>query len=241
MLYVIGLGPGKEELMSGEALQALEKCDIVVGYSTYMRLIRDLVKDKEHVATGMRQEIERCQKAIDIARETGKDVAVVSSGDAGVYGMAGLILELLGDESDLEVKVIPGITASIGAAAAMGAPLMNDFCHISLSDLMTPWEMIEKRLHAAGQGDFVVCLYNPRSKGRPDHLAKAFAILSEYKSLDTIVGIGKDIGRKKEDIVLTTIKDLDEDLVDMTTIVIVGNKETYVQNGRMITPRGYRL
>lgn len=241
MLYVIGLGPGKEKLMSGEALQALEKCEIVVGYSTYMRLIRDLVKDKEYVATGMHQEIERCQKAIDIARETGKDVAVVSSGDAGVYGMAGLILELLGTENDLEVKVIPGITASIGAAAAMGAPLMNDFCYISLSDLMTPWEMIEKRLHAAGQGDFVVCLYNPRSKGRSEHLTKALNILSEYKSLDTIVGIGKDIGRKKENIVLTTIKDLDEELVDMTTIVIVGNKETYVQNGRMITPRGYKI
>ena len=155
--------------------------------------------------------------------------------------MAGLILELLGDASDVEVKVVPGITASLGAAAAMGAPLMNDFCHISLSDLMTPWEMIEKRLHAAAQGDFVVCLYNPRSKGRPDHLAKALSIMSEYKSEDTIVGIGKDIGRKDEEIILTTIKDLDETLVDMTTIVLVGNKETYVKNGRMITPRGYTL
>lgn len=241
MLYVIGLGPGKKEYMSEEALRALEKCEIVVGYSTYMSLIRDLVRGKDHIATGMRQEIDRCQKAIDIARETKKDVAVVSSGDAGVYGMAGLILELLGNETDLEVKIIPGITASIGAAAAMGAPLMNDFCHISLSDLMTPWEIIEKRLHAVGQGDFVVCLYNPRSKNRPNHLAKALAILSEYKPLDTIVGVGKGIGRKQEDIILTTIKDLDETIVDMTTIVIVGNKETYIQNGRMITPRGYKL
>ena len=148
---------------------------------------------------------------------------------------------MLGDASDVEVKVVPGITASLGAAAVMGAPLMNDFCHISLSDLMTPWEMIEKRLHAAAQGDFVVCLYNPRSKGRPDHLTKALSIMSEYKSEDTIVGIGKDIGRKDEEIILTTIKDLDETLVDMTTIVIVGNKETYVKNGRMITPRGYTL
>ena len=241
MLYVIGLGPGKEELMSQEALAAIADCEIIVGYSTYMRLILDLVKDKELVANGMRQEIDRCQKAIDLARETGKNVGVVSSGDAGVYGMAGLILELLGDASDVEVKVVPGITASLGAAAVMGAPLMNDFCHISLSDLMTPWEMIEKRLHAAAQGDFVVCLYNPRSKGRPDHLAKALSIMSEYKADDTIVGIGKDIGRKDEEIILTTIKDLDETLVDMTTIVIVGNKETYVKNGRMITPRGYTL
>ncbi len=166
MLYVIGLGPGKEELMSQEALQAIKDCEIIVGYSTYMRLIKDLVKDKEMVATGMRHEIERCQKAIDLAHETGKNVGVVSSGDAGVYGMAGLILELLEENDTLEVKVVPGITASLGAAAVMGAPLMNDFCHISLSDLMTPWEMIEKRLHAAAQGDFVVCLYNPRSKGR---------------------------------------------------------------------------
>lgn len=241
MLYVIGLGPGREELMSREALDAIADCEIIVGYSTYMRLIRDLVKDKEHVATGMRQEIDRCQKAIDLALETGKNVGVVSSGDAGVYGMAGLILELLGDNADLEVKVVPGITASLGAAAVMGAPLMNDFCHISLSDLMTPMEVIEKRLHAAAQGDFVICLYNPRSKGRPDHLAKALGIISQYKSEDTIVGIGKDIGRQKEEYILTTIKDLDEELVDMTTIIIVGNKETYVKNGRMITPRGYTL
>lgn len=241
MLYVIGLGPGREELMSQEALDAIADCEIIVGYSTYMRLIRDLVKDKEHVATGMRQEIDRCQKAIDLALETGKNVGVVSSGDAGVYGMAGLILELLGDNTDLEVKVIPGITASLGAAALMGAPLMNDFCHISLSDLMTPMEVIEKRLHAAAQGDFVICLYNPRSKGRPDHLAKALDIVGKYKSPDTIVGIGKDIGRKKEEYILTTIKELDEELVDMTTIVIIGNKETYVKNGRMITPRGYTL
>ncbi|MGT2934005.1 precorrin-3B C(17)-methyltransferase [Streptococcus catagoni] len=241
MLYVIGLGPGKEALMSKEALQAIEDCEIIVGYATYMRLIRDLVKDKEHVATGMRQEIDRCQKAIDLARETGKNVGVVSSGDAGVYGMAGLILELLGDSTDLAVKVIPGITASLGAAAAMGAPLMNDFCHISLSDLMTPWEMIEKRLHAAAQGDFVICLYNPKSKGRPDHLAKAVQIISQYKALDTVVGLGKDIGRKKEKVILTTLEDIDDSLVDMTTIVIIGNKETYVKNGLMITPRGYSL
>lgn len=241
MLYVIGLGPGRESMMSGEALEAIEKCDIIVGYSTYMRLILDLVKGKELVANGMRKEIDRCQKAIDLAIETGKNVGVVSSGDAGVYGMAGLILELLDEGSDLEVTVIPGITASLGAAALMGAPLMNDFCHISLSDLMTPMPVIEKRLHAAAQGDFVICLYNPRSKGRPDHLSKALSIISEYKSEDTIVGIGKDIGRKDEEFILTTIKDLDETLVDMTTIVIVGNKETYIKNGRMLTPRGYTL
>lgn len=241
MLYVIGLGPGKKELMSQEALEALEKSEIIVGYATYMRLIQDLLEGKEKVSTGMRKEVDRCQKAIDLALETGKTVAVVSSGDAGVYGMAGLILEWLDEDSDLEVRVIPGITASLGAAALLGAPLMNDFCHISLSDLMTPWEMIERRLKAAADGDFVVCLYNPRSKGRPDHLARALSILESGKAGATIVGIGKDVGRKEEEMIVTRLDEVDETLVDMTSIVIVGNKETYVKNGRMITPRGYRL
>lgn len=240
MLYVIGLGPGSSELMAPAAVEAMEKCDVIVGYSTYMRLVRDYTKGKEIVTNGMRGEVERCQEAINIAK-TGKNVGVISSGDAGVYAMAGLILELMEEGSDIEVKVIPGITASIGAAALMGAPLMNDFCHISLSDLMTPWEVIEKRLHAAAQGDFVICLYNPRSKGRPEHLRTALNIISQYKSVDTIVGLGKDIGRKHENIVLTTIKDLDETLVDMTTVVIIGNKETYIKNGYMLTPRGYSL
>lgn len=241
MLYVVGLGPGGSEQLSFEAKEAILKSDVIVGYVTYMKLVKELVKGKELVHNGMRQEVERCQKAIDIASE-GKNVAVISSGDAGVYGMAGLILELM-DKQDvtIDVKVIPGITASIGGAALLGAPLMNDFCHISLSDLMTPWEMIEKRLHAASDADFVICLYNPRSKGRPHHLRRALDIMKQYKSEDTIVGIAKDVGRPKEAIHVTTIKDLDEELVDMTTIVLVGNKETYVSQGRMVTPRGYHL
>lgn len=241
MLYVVGLGPGGSEQLSFEAKEAILKSDVIVGYVTYMKLVKELVKGKELVHNGMRQEVERCQKAIDIASE-GKNVAVISSGDAGVYGMAGLILELM-DKQDvtINVKVIPGITASIGGAALLGAPLMNDFCHISLSDLMTPWEMIEKRLHAASDADFVICLYNPRSKGRPHHLRRALDIMKQYKSEDTIVGIAKDVGRPKEAIHVTTIKDLDEELVDMTTIVLVGNKETYVSQGRMVTPRGYHL
>lgn len=241
MLYVVGLGPGGSEQLSFEAKEAILNSDVIVGYVTYMKLVKDLVKGKELVHNGMRQEVERCQKAIDIAIE-GKDVAVISSGDAGVYGMAGLILELIHTQKiDIPVKVIPGITASIGGAALLGAPLMNDFCHISLSDLMTPWEMIEKRLHAASDADFVICLYNPRSKGRPHHLKTSLDIMKQYKGEDTVVGIAKDVGRAKEEIILTTIKDLDENLVDMTTVVIVGNKETYVSNGRMVTPRGYTL
>ncbi|MBC1971199.1 precorrin-3B C(17)-methyltransferase [Listeria welshimeri] len=241
MIYVIGIGPGDKRLMTGEALQAIEEAEVIVGYVTYIKLIKELIKHKEVVKTGMRREIDRCQEAVDIAL-TGKKVAVVSSGDAGIYGMAGLVLELA-EKSDpaLEVKVIPGITASIGAAAVLGAPIMHDFCHISLSDLMTPWEVIEKRLTHAAMADFVVCFYNPRSKGRANHLANAFQKMMEYKSGDTVVGIVKDVGRKEERKIITTMQDIDYELVDMTTMVIVGNKETYVKNGKMITPRGYSL
>lgn len=240
MLYIIGLGPGSSELMAPAAVEALEKSEVIVGYSTYIRLVRDYIKGKELVTNGMRGEVDRCKEAIEIAK-TGKNVGVICSGDAGIYAMAGLILELMEEGSDIEVKVIPGITASIGAAALMGAPLMHDFCHISLSDLMTPWEVIEKRLHAAAQGDFAICLYNPRSKGRPEHLRTALDIITQYKSDETVVGIGKDIGRKNEQVILTTIKDLDESLVDMTTVVLIGNKATYVKNGFMVTPRGYNV
>ncbi|EOX1306950.1 precorrin-3B C(17)-methyltransferase [Listeria monocytogenes] len=241
MIYVIGIGPGDKRLMTGEALQAIEDAEVIVGYVTYIKLIKELIKDKEVVKTGMRREIDRCQEAVDIAL-TGKKVAVVSSGDAGIYGMAGLVLELAEKSNpDLEVKVIPGITASIGAAAVLGAPIMHDFCHVSLSDLMTPWEVIEKRLTHAAMADFVVCFYNPRSKGRANHLANAFQKMMEYKSGDTVVGIVKDVGRKEERKIITTMRDIDYELVDMTTMVIVGNKETYVKNGKMITPRGYTL
>ncbi|EMO0985401.1 precorrin-3B C(17)-methyltransferase [Listeria monocytogenes] len=241
MIYVIGIGPGDKRLMTGEALQAIEDAEVIVGYVTYIKLIKELIKDKEVVKTGMRREINRCQEAVDIAL-TGKKVAVVSSGDAGIYGMAGLVLELAEKSNpDLEVKVIPGITASIGAAAVLGAPIMHDFCHISLSDLMTPWEVIEKRLTHAAMADFVVCFYNPRSKGRANHLANAFQKMMEYKSGDTVVGIVKDVGRKEERKIITTMRDIDYELVDMTTMVIVGNKETYVKKGKMITPRGYTL
>ena len=156
--------------------------------------------------------------------------------------MAGLILELAGKmDKHIDIKVVPGVTASIAAAAHLGAPLMNDFCHISLSDLMTPWEVITKRVDAAAKADFVICLYNPRSKGRPHHLRKALDIILKYKSPDTVVGIGKDVARPKEIDKITTIADLDETEINMTSIVIVGNKNTYVEDGRMITPRGYTL
>lgn len=241
MITVIGIGPGGKETMTLEAVKALEACDIVVGYKTYIRLIQDLITEKEVYQNGMRQEIERCQDAVEMAK-AGKHVAVVSSGDSGIYGMAGLILELVTkEEVEIPVKIIPGVTASIAAASILGAPIMHDFCHISLSDLLTPWEVIEERLRHAAAADFVICLYNPRSKGRKDHLEKAFSIMSEFKSPNTPVGIVKDAGRSEEEKYIMTFEEMNYELVDMTTMVIIGNQATYIDKDYMITPRGYHL
>ena len=241
MIYVIGIGPGCRDLMTQEAISAMEDAEVIFGYKTYIKLVEDFVKDKEVVQNGMRKEVDRCQDAIDIAK-TGKKVAVISSGDAGIYGMAGLILELITkQELDIPVKVVPGVTASIGAAAVLGAPIMHDFCHISLSDLMTPWEVIEKRLRLAAEADFVICLYNPRSKGRSEHLANAFKIMGEFKDGSTPVGIVKDVGREDQEKFICTFDTMDFERVDMTTMVIIGNKSTYIHDDLMITPRGYTV
>ena len=241
MIYVIGIGPGCRDLMTQEAISAMEDAEVIVGYKTYIKLVEDFIKDKEVVQNGMRKEVDRCQDAIDIAK-TGKKVAVISSGDAGIYGMAGLILELITkQELDIPVKVVPGVTASIGAAAVLGAPIMHDFCHISLSDLLTPWEVIEKRLRLAAEADFVICLYNPRSKGRSEHLANAFKIMGELKDGSTPVGIVKDVGREDQEKFICTFDTMDFERVDMTTMVIIGNKSTYIHDDLMITPRGYTV
>ncbi|MDY4575029.1 MAG: precorrin-3B C(17)-methyltransferase [Intestinibacter sp.] len=241
MIYVIGIGPGCRDLMTQQAIAAMEDAEVIVGYKTYIKLVEEFIKDKEVVQNGMRKEVDRCQDAIDIAK-TGKKVAVISSGDAGIYGMAGLILELITKQNlDIPVKVVPGVTASIGAAAVLGAPIMHDFCHISLSDLMTPWEVIEKRLRLAAEADFVICLYNPRSKGRSEHLAKAFKIMGEFKDGSTPVGIVKDVGRADQEKFICTFDTMDFERVDMTTMVIIGNKSTYIKDDLMITPRGYTV
>ena len=241
MIYVIGIGPGCRDLMTQEAISAMEDAEVIVGYKTYIKLVEDFIKDKEVVQNGMRKEVDRCQDAIDIAK-TGKKVAVISSGDAGIYGMAGLILELITkQELDIPVKVVPGVTASIGAAAVLGAPIMHDFCHISLSDLLTPWEVIEKRLRLAAEADFVICLYNPRTKGRSEHLANAFKIMGEFKDGSTPVGIVKDVGREDQEKFICTFDTMDFERVDMTTMVIIGNKSTYIHDDLMITPRGYTV
>ncbi|WP_323838402.1 precorrin-3B C(17)-methyltransferase [Photorhabdus africana] len=241
MLTVIGIGPGNESMMTQDAIAAIQEAEIIVGYKTYTHLVKHLTMDKEVIKTGMCKEIERCQKAIDLAL-SGRKVALISSGDAGIYGMAGLVLELVCQQQcDLEVKLVAGITASIAAASLLGAPLMHDFCHISLSDLLTPWPMIEKRIIAAAQADFVICFYNPRSRGREGHLAKAFELMRPWKAAQTPVGVVKAAGRKKQDKWITTFGEMDFSPVDMTSLVIVGNQTTYCRDGLMITPRGYEL
>lgn len=238
MISVIGIGPGGRQGMTLQAIEAIEKAEVIVGYTTYIRLIEEMLKDKQVVVNGMRAEVERCQEAIDISR-TGKRVAVISSGDAGVYGMAGLVYELSNGHDDIEV--IAGVTASSAAAAILGAPLMHDFCNISLSDLMTPYDSIMKRVEAAAMADFVICLYNPRSKGRKDHLKNALSIIGGIQGLDVPVGLVKDAGRDGETLHYTTIGTLDENLVDMTTVVVIGNRQTLMISGKMVTPRGYAL
>ncbi|EGT3623163.1 MULTISPECIES: precorrin-3B C(17)-methyltransferase [Morganella] len=241
MLTVIGIGPGSEAMMTEEAVTALKEAEVVVGYKTYTHLVKPLVGDKEVIKTGMRKEVERCHLAIELAQE-GKNVAMVCSGDAGIYGMAGLILEIVTKEKlDIQVRVVPGITASIAAASLLGAPLMHDFCHISLSDLLTPWEVIEKRIKAAAEADFVICFYNPRSLGREGHLARAFELMAPFKAATTPIGVVKAAARKKEEKWITTFGEMEFDRVDMTSLVIVGNQSTYISNDLMITPRGYKL
>ena len=241
MLYVIGIGPGSQSMMTLEAIEAIRDADIIVGYKTYTHLVKALTTDKEVIKTGMCKEIERCQEALNLAVQ-GKKVALISSGDAGIYGMAGLILELVTKQKlDVEVKLIAGVTASTAAASLLGAPLMHDFCHISLSDLLTPWPVIEQRVIAAAQADFVICFYNPRSRGRADHLARSFDLMRPYTAASTPVGVVKAAGRKKQEKWLTTFGEMEFENVDMTSLVIVGNKTTYCQDGLMITPRGYVL
>ena len=239
-LYVVGIGPGGYEQMTIRAAKVLEKCDIIVGYTVYVDLIADHFAGKEMLTTPMRQEEKRCRMAFEEA-EKGQDVAMICSGDAGVYGMAGLIFEIGKEYPEIQIEVVPGITAASGGAAVLGAPLMHDFAVISLSDLLTPWETIEKRLHAAGIADFVICLYNPSSKKRADYLQKACDILLQYRDVGNICGYVKNIGREGESYQILSLKELRDTKVDMFTTVFIGNSRTMELNGRMVTPRGYKL
>ena len=211
----------------------------MASYGVYIDLIDELIEGKEIIQTPMKQEVKRCQMAIDSALE-GNTVAMISSGDAGVYGMAGLIYELAEPHPNLEIEVIPGVTAASSAASVLGAPLIHDFAVISLSDLLTPWEKIEKRLELAAASDFVITLYNPSSKKRHDYLQKACDIMMKHKSPDTKCGYVRNIGRDEEESTVLTLKELREAQVDMFTTVIVGNEMTQVINGKLVTPRGYK-
>ena len=235
---VIGLGPGGGADLTGRARAALEGCDLIVGYTAYIELVKPDFPEKEVLSTGMRREVDRCRAAVEAAL-TGKDVAVVCSGDSGVYGMAGLIYEVAQDYEPIEIEVVPGITAACGGAAVLGAPLTHDFAVISLSDLLTPWEKIEKRLTAAAQADFVICLYNPSSRSRADYLARACDILLRDKDPETVCGTVRNIGREGEEGKLLTLAQLRDTQVDMFTTVFIGNSQTKVLGGKMVTPRGY--
>ncbi|HJC41354.1 MAG TPA: precorrin-3B C(17)-methyltransferase [Candidatus Intestinimonas pullistercoris] len=236
---VVGLGPGAGRDLTGRAREALEQADLIIGYTAYIALIREAFPEKEMRSTGMRREVDRCREAVEAA-VSGKDVAMVCSGDSGIYGMAGLVYEVAQEYPPIDIEVVPGITAACGGAAVLGAPLTHDFAVVSLSDLLTPWDLIEKRLRCAAEGDFVLCLYNPASHSRPDHLKRACAILLDAgKAPETVCGYVRNIGREGEASVLTTLEKLGEEPVDMFTTVFVGSSRTKVLSGKMVTPRGY--
>ena len=238
-VYVVGIGPGGRDQMTREAEAALERCSVIAGYTVYIDLIKDRYADKTFLTTPMTQEAKRCRMAFEEAQK-GRDVCLVCSGDAGVYGMAGLMYEIKEAYPDVDIKVVPGITAATGGAAVLGAPLMHDFAVISLSDLLTPWEKIEARLRAAAAADFVICLYNPSSRKRKGYLEKACGLLLEYKRKDTVCGIVRNIAREGESCHVLSLEELKQTKADMFTTVYIGNEQTRQIEGSMVTPRGYR-
>jgi len=239
-LVVAGLGPGAIDLMAPRARTALEQAEIVVGYRTYLDLVRDCLNPaSEVISSSMMQEIDRCRKALELAGQ-GRRVVLVCGGDPGIYAMAGLIFELAWSmDSEVSIDIIPGIAALNSCAAILGAPLMHDFAAISLSDLMTPWEMIERRLEAVAPADFVVVIYNPKSKKRTDQIVKAREIMLAHRSPDTPVGIVSGATREHETVRLTTLEKMLAEEIGMQTTVIIGNSQTFVWRDKMVTPRGY--
>lgn len=237
-VYVVGLGPGGAEHITAEAKAALDRSDVLCGYTVYIDLIAPWYPGKERYTTPMTKEIDRCRWALETA-QGGKTVALVCSGDAGVYGMAGLVLQLAEGFPEAEVEVVPGVTAALSGGAVLGAPLGHDFCVISLSDLLTPWALIEKRLECAAAGDFAVCLYNPSSKKRKDYLRKACEILLRHKAPETVCGLVRNIGREGQSRRILTLQALRDAEADMFTTVFIGSSSTQDVAGWMVTPRGY--
>ncbi|MEI6128090.1 MAG: precorrin-3B C(17)-methyltransferase [Pseudomonadota bacterium] len=242
-LFIVGIGPGGQGELTVQAQKALKACEVIVGYSSYIKLVAPFCKGKVIIASGMGKEPERCKAALREAL-LGRTVALVSSGDSGIYGMAGLALEIAlqkGIEDTSTIEIVPGVPAFVAAAARVGAPLMNDFACISLSDLLTPWKKIEQRLTAAAQGDFVTCLYNPKSKKRIAQIQKAHKIFLKHRDKKTPCAILKNISRRAQSITITTLKELLDHDIDMLCIIIIGSSETIVDGKWMITPRGYKL
>ncbi len=237
-IYVVGIGPGKKADMTFKAYEKMKNSDIIVGYKTYTDLIKEYFPNTEIRSSSMMKEVDRCLEVLDLAK-AGKNVALISSGDAGIYGMAGIMYEIINENDDIEVEVIAGVTATNAAAAIVGAPIMHDYVTISLSNLLTDWELIKKRLELAAQGDFIVSLYNPKSKGRTTQIAEAQKIMLKYKSKDTPVAIVRNAGRENEEYEITTLENMLDFEINMLTIVLIGNSNTYVKNGKIITPRGY--
>lgn len=241
-LYVVGIGPGDEKGMTIRAREVLDECRIIAGYKTYIDLVKPMLSDdKEYIETGMRAEEERCRMALEAAAEGRGDVCMICSGDAGIYGMAGIIYELSRDYPKVEISVVPGVTAALSGSALLGAAAGHDLAIISLSDLLTPGELIEKRLKAAAEGDFVIVLYNPASKKRTDYLKWACEIVGRVRRADTVCGYVRNIGRAGEEVVVTSLKELGEAKADMFTTVFIGNSMTVNIDGHMVTPRGYKL
>ncbi|MDO4312817.1 MAG: precorrin-3B C(17)-methyltransferase [Eubacteriales bacterium] len=238
-IYVVGIGPGDRKYLTGAAARVLEECQVIVGYTAYVDLLKADYPEKIFLTTPMKQETERCRMAFEEAAK-GMETAMVCSGDSGIYGMAGLMYQIGQEYPEVDLIIVPGITAASAGAAVLGAPLMHDFAVISLSDLLTPWEKIEKRLIAAAMADFVICLYNPSSRKRADYLERACDLILQYKSSDTVCGLVRNIGRMGETYEILPLGEMRNKKVDMFTTVYIGNRETREIGGKMITPRGYR-
>ena len=237
-LFVVGLGPGGADGMTVRAQNVLRASDVIVGYTVYIDLVRADFPDKEFLSTPMRKEVDRVRLALETAAQ-GRTVALICSGDAGVYGMSGLCEELLPQYPGVELETVPGVSAVLSGAAILGAPLMHDFAVISLSDLLTPWEKIETRLLAAAEADFVICLYNPSSHKRHDYLQRACDLILRFASPETVCGIARNIGREGESTQVLTLEKLRDTEVDMFSTVFIGNSQTKNINGKMVTPIGY--
>lgn len=239
-LYIVGIGPGGTEHLTKKAEKALLSSEYVIGNGTYLDQIAPVIKNIKLIRSGMGGEVERAKKAVELSRD--HVVSIVSGGDANVYGMAGLVLEVAQKEGDIEIEVIPGVTAVSAAASLLGAPIVNDFAVISLSDLLTPMNVIEIRFKCAAEADFVIAIYNPKSRNRRENFGKAIGIIREYRNDDTPAGIVKSATREGETVIVTTLGKIMEynEIIDMSTLVLVGNSESKLWNNRIITPRGYQ-